>query len=143
MGKRDAVGGAPPRPLVSRRNHESATPCRLRPNSTLREHIRAQAEIRPGVYRMYGPGDELLYVGKSVHMRTRLLSYFRASRGEKAWELINQAGRVSWEYIPNELAALIHEMKLIQKWHVTCPSKVVPVPMLDLQPSAVPGVEAF
>jgi len=92
---------------------------------------------------MYGPGDELLYVGKSVHMRTRLLSYFRASRGEKAWELINQAGRVSWEYIPNELAALIHEMKLIQKWHVTCPSKVVPVPMLDLQPSAVPGVEAF
>ena len=88
----------------------------MRPNPTLREHIRAQAENRPGVYRMYGPGDELLYVGKSVHVRTRLLSYFRASRGEKAWELISEAGRVSWEYIPNEFAALIHEMKLIQKW---------------------------
>jgi excinuclease ABC subunit C len=65
---------------------------------------------------MYSPGDELLYVGKSVHVRTRLLSYFRASRGEKVWELISEAGRVSWEYIPNEFAALIHEMKLIQKW---------------------------
>ncbi len=67
----------------------------MRPNPTLREHIRAQAENRPGVYRMYGPGDELLYVGKSVHVRTRLRSYFRASKGEKVWELISEAGRVS------------------------------------------------
>jgi len=86
------------------------------PNPTLREHIRAKAENRPGVYRMYGLGEELLYVGKSVHVRTRLLSYFRASKGEKTWELISQSGHVSWEYIPNEFAALVHEMKLIQKW---------------------------
>jgi excinuclease ABC subunit C len=64
---------------------------------------------------MYGPGDELLYVGKSVHVRTRLLSYFRADRGEKAWELIHETSRISWEYIPNEFAALIREMKLIQQ----------------------------
>ena len=88
----------------------------MSPNPTLREHIRAQAENRPGVYRMYGSGDELLYVGKSVQLRTRLLSYFRASKGEKAWELISQAGQVSWEYVPNEFVALIHEIKLIQKW---------------------------
>lgn len=88
----------------------------MTPNPTLREHIRAKAENRPGVYRMYGPGEELLYVGKSVHVRTRLLSYFRASKGEKTWELIRQSGHVSWEYIPNEFGALVHEMKLIQKW---------------------------
>jgi len=76
--------------------------------------VRDRAENRPGVYRMYGPGDELLYVGKSVHVRSRLLSYFRASKGEKAWELIQEASRVEWEYIPNEFAALVHEMKLIQ-----------------------------
>jgi excinuclease ABC subunit C len=64
---------------------------------------------------MYGPGDELLYVGKSVHVRTRLLSYFRADRGDKAWELIHETSRISWEYIPNEFAALIREMKLIQQ----------------------------
>ena len=33
---------------------------------------------RPGVYRMIGPSGEVLYVGKSVRVRTRLLSYFRA-----------------------------------------------------------------
>ena len=64
---------------------------------------------------MFGAGDELLYVGKSVHLRTRLLSYFRASRGEKSWELIRETARIEWEYIPNEFFALIREMKLIQQ----------------------------
>ena len=65
---------------------------------------------------MFGPGDELLYVGKSVHVRTRVLSYFRATRGEKAWELIRETARVELDYIPNEFFALIREMKLIQQW---------------------------
>ena len=85
-------------------------------NPTLRRLVRAGAENRPGIYRMYGPGDEPLYVGKSVRLRTRLLSYFRAPRGEKSWELIRETARIEWDYIPNEFFALIREMKLIQLW---------------------------
>lgn len=85
------------------------------PNPSLRQYVRARAENRPGVYSMMGPDDEVLYVGKSVHVRTRLLSYFRAPRGDKAWELIREASRVTWEYVPNEFAALVREMKLIQQ----------------------------
>lgn len=92
------------------------TPSTVHPNATLREHVRARAENRPGVYRMFGPDDELLYVGKSVHVRSRILSYFRAERGEKAWDLIRESVRIEWEYIPNEFYALIREMKLIQRW---------------------------
>ncbi len=84
--------------------------------TTLRQHVQAGAENRPGVYRMFGPDDELLYVGKSVHLRTRLLSYFRASKGEKSWDLMAECARIEWEYIPNEFFALIREMKLIQQW---------------------------
>ena len=40
----------------------------------LRERVRALAENRPGVYRMLGPNDEVIYVGKSVSVRNRLLS---------------------------------------------------------------------
>ena len=87
---------------------------RVQPNPTLREHVRARAENRPGVYRMFGPDGRILYVGKSIRIRTRLLSYFRAPRGEKAWELIKESTRIEWEYIPNEFAALILEMKQIQ-----------------------------
>jgi excinuclease ABC subunit C len=88
----------------------------LHANPTLREHVRARAENRPGVYRMFGPDDKLLYVGKSVHVRSRVLSYFRAARGDKAWELIRETARIEWEYVPNEFVALIREMKLIQRW---------------------------
>lgn len=105
--------------VSSRTNHESARPSFLSsktvpPNPNLREYVRAEAENRPGVYRMFGPGDELLYVGKSVHVRTRVLSYFRADKGEKAWELIHETARIEWDYIPNEFFSLIQEMKLIQ-----------------------------
>jgi excinuclease ABC subunit C len=88
----------------------------LHPQSTLRQNVRATIENRPGVYRMVGPGDELLYVGKSVRLRTRLLSYFRAPKGDKSWDLIRETSRIEWDYIPNEFFALIQEMKLIQRW---------------------------
>ena len=65
---------------------------------------------------MLGPGDEVLYVGKSVRVRTRLLSYFRADRGEKAADIIANTHRIDWEYAPSEFAALLLEMRSIQQW---------------------------
>lgn len=115
MGERDTFGIGGRTFLSSRTNHESASPSIVQPNPTLREHVRARAENRPGVYRMFGPGEELLYVGKSIRVRSRVLSYFRAARGEKAWELIRETARIEWEYIPNEFFSLIQEMKLIQE----------------------------
>jgi excinuclease ABC subunit C len=87
-----------------------------RPASELRCLVRAGCANRPGVYRMLGPGDEVLYVGKSVRVRSRLLSYFRADRGEKAAEIISHTHRIEWEYAPSEFAALLLEMRCIQKW---------------------------
>ncbi|MFQ5536266.1 MAG: UvrB/UvrC motif-containing protein [Gemmatimonadota bacterium] len=83
-------------------------------NPALRTYVQAHAENRPGVYRFWGPGRELLYVGKSVRVRSRILSYFTAPRGEKAWELAREAADVDWDYVPNEFAALLTEMRQIQ-----------------------------
>ncbi|HEY0303509.1 MAG TPA: GIY-YIG nuclease family protein, partial [Longimicrobiales bacterium] len=82
----------------------------------LRERVRALAENRPAVYRMLGPNDEVIYVGKSISVRTRLLSYFRADRGEKATEIISHTRRMTWDYVSSEFAALLLEMKLIQQY---------------------------
>ncbi len=82
----------------------------------LRADVRARAKNLPGVYRMLGPSGEVLYVGKSVRVRTRLLSYFRARRGEKAADIIGNAHRVEWEYTPSEFAALLHEFRSIKRW---------------------------
>lgn len=85
-------------------------------SKVLRDHVRAHAENRPGVYRMLGPGGEVLYVGKSVRLRTRLLSYFRAARGEKAAEIIGHTHRIEWDHTPNEFAALLTELRQIKRW---------------------------
>jgi excinuclease ABC subunit C len=90
-----------------------------RPPDELRADVRATAENRPAVYRMIGPGDAVLYVGKSIRMRTRLLSYFRARRGEKAEEIIRNTHRIEWEYVPSEFAAILREVRSIKQWRPT------------------------
>ncbi|MCA9739369.1 MAG: nuclease [Gemmatimonadota bacterium] len=82
----------------------------------LRESVRGRAENRPGVYRMVGGGGDVLYVGKSIRVRTRLLSYFRAQKGDKAFDLMRETASIEWDYIPNEFGALVREMRLIQRW---------------------------
>jgi excinuclease ABC subunit C len=65
---------------------------------------------------MVGPEREVLYVGKSVRVKSRLLSYFRAAPGEKAGKLMRDTHSIEWDYIPNEFAALVKEMRLIKRW---------------------------
>ncbi len=83
--------------------------------ASLRERVRATAENRPGVYRWLAADGRVLYVGKSVRLRSRLLSYFRADGG-KTVRLVAQSTDLCWEYAPNEFAALLREMRLIRAW---------------------------
>lgn len=85
------------------------------PDPALREYVRERAENRPGVYRMLGPGGQVLYVGKSVRVRTRLLSYFRADPGEKAAEILGFTERLEWDDHANEFSALLQEFREIRR----------------------------
>ena len=85
------------------------------PSAALREQVRSSARNLPGTYRMIAEDGEVLYVGKSKAVRTRLLSYFRAKEGEKAHRLVREANRVEFDYEPNEFAALLRELKLIKR----------------------------
>jgi len=68
------------------------------------------------VYRFLGPRGEVLYVGKSIRIRTRLLSYFRGEKGGREAELVRTARSVEWDYVPNEFEALLRELRLIQSF---------------------------
>jgi excinuclease ABC subunit C len=81
----------------------------------LRELVRDRAENRPGVYAFVGPREEILYVGKSVRIRARLLSYFRRPLPSKESELIRTARDVRWDYTPNEFEALLLELRMIRR----------------------------
>ena len=83
----------------------------------MRDHVRASALDKPGVYRMISPGGEVLYVGKSKRIRSRLMSYFRcAFPAEKGARMLREANAIDWEYTPSEFAALLQELRLIKKF---------------------------
>lgn len=81
----------------------------------LRERVR-EAENRPGTYRMLSADGEILYVGKSKQVRTRLLSYLRANEDEKAYRILRDCATLDWEYEPSEFAALLRELELIKRY---------------------------
>ncbi|HEX5436098.1 MAG TPA: GIY-YIG nuclease family protein [Gemmatimonadaceae bacterium] len=84
--------------------------------AVMRAGVRAGATDRPGVYRMLSADGEVVYVGKSKRLRTRLLSYFRAAfPEEKGARIVREAQTIEWEYTPSEFAALLLELKLIKR----------------------------
>ena len=83
----------------------------------MRQHVRKSALDKPGVYRMISPGGEVLYVGKSKRIRSRLMSYFRCEfPADKGARMLREANAIDWEYTPSEFAALLHELRLIKKF---------------------------
>ena len=83
----------------------------------MRARVRDEAADRPGVYRMIAADGEIVYVGKSKRVRSRLLSYFRcAFPEEKGARILRDADRIEWEYTPSEFAALLGELRLIKQF---------------------------
>ncbi|MGB3107438.1 GIY-YIG nuclease family protein [Sphingobacterium siyangense] len=68
-----------------------------------------------GVYYIYDKYDALIYVGKSIDIRNRLLQHFR-STDFKERKIQRAACRVGFELTGHELLALLHESDLIKKY---------------------------
>lgn len=79
------------------------------------EHLRVWLEgmpNQPGVYLFHGDNDLLpLYIGKSVNIRSRVLSHLRNPQ-EAA--LLHQTQRITWHTTAGELGALLLEAQLIK-----------------------------
>lgn len=85
--------------------------------AAMRARVRDEAADRPGVYRMIASDGEVVYVGKSKRVRSRLLSYFRCAFPEdKGARILRDAARIEWEYTPSEFAALLGELRLIKQY---------------------------
>ena len=83
----------------------------------MRATVCAGTADRPGIYRMIAEDGEVLYVGKSKQLRTRLLSYFRcAYPEEKGGRILRAAHSIEWEYTPSEFGALLRELRLIKQF---------------------------
>ncbi len=70
----------------------------------------------PGVYVMYGEGPLPLYVGKSVHLRERVLAHFQGDHAStKEMRLAQEVRRIEWFETAGELGALLLESRLVKE----------------------------
>ena len=79
------------------------------------EHLRELAHKlpqAPGVYFFYGSGALPLYIGKSINIRTRVLSHLRA---EDEVRMLRQTQRFEFQLTAGELGALLLEAQLIKQ----------------------------
>lgn len=67
-----------------------------------------------GVYFFYGSEQELLYIGKSKHVRTRARSHFHASDIKKEQTLQKETAHITSVKTSGELSALLLESALIK-----------------------------
>ncbi|HFZ8996004.1 TPA: excinuclease Cho [Citrobacter freundii] len=80
------------------------------------EHLRpflSELPSSPGVYLFHSESDTLpLYIGKSVNIRSRVLSHLRTP--EEA-AMLRQSRRISWICTAGEIGALLLEARLIKE----------------------------
>jgi len=70
----------------------------------------------PGVYLFYGENELPIYIGKSVSLRSRVMSHFSADhRSSKEAKLSQQVRRVEWQSTAGELGALLLESRLVKE----------------------------
>jgi DNA polymerase-3 subunit epsilon len=75
----------------------------------------ADCEDVPGVYRFYGAQGQLLYVGKSVQLRTRILSHFTQDhRAAKNLKMVSEIHHVDWTECDGDLSAQLLESQQIK-----------------------------
>jgi len=71
----------------------------------------------PGVYLFRDAREQIIYVGKSIHLRQRVRSYFqqRAEDSRKLRRLRQEARSLGWIHTGSELDALLLESRLVKQ----------------------------
>ncbi len=69
----------------------------------------------PGVYYFYAANDQLLYIGKSVNIRERVLSHFTQDyKNPKDLEMSTQIAHIDFESTPSDFGAQLRESQQIK-----------------------------
>lgn len=70
----------------------------------------------PGIYIFYGEGSLPLYIGKSVKLRSRVMSHFQtANRNAREMRIAQEIRHIEWIETAGELGALLLETRLVKE----------------------------
>ncbi len=105
---------SPDSPLATPDMPDPAAP-RLAGVDVVRDHIK-RLPPKPGVYRMYGEGGELLYVGKARNLKNRVASYAKlGGHTQRIARMISLTRAMEFVVTASETEALLLEANLIKR----------------------------
>lgn len=70
---------------------------------------------KTGVYYFFDDEDNLIYIGKSNNIRSRVISHFNSNQTKKAIEMKQKIKRIDYELTGSELIALLKESEEIKQ----------------------------
>ena len=70
----------------------------------------------PGVYFFIGKNNEILYIGRAVNLKKRILNYFQKNLDSRINEMVGLAKDIRYKKTKNLLEAIILEANLIKKY---------------------------
>lgn len=76
-----------------------------------------QLPDEPGIYKMLGVNNDILYIGKAKSLKDRVRSYFQpgSQHTEKISKMVKAVHKIEWECTGTELSALLLESKEIKR----------------------------
>jgi DNA polymerase-3 subunit epsilon len=105
--------------LARLRAHDMAdtgTLSRMNPDANLKKDQIDKLPKETGVYYFYDAGHQLIYVGKSVDIRSRVLSHFANHTNTKALEMKASIAHIRYAVTGSELVALLKESEEIKRF---------------------------
>jgi DNA polymerase-3 subunit epsilon len=89
---------------------------RVSPEQRKKRHLAEHVPSAPGVYLFRGPHDDVLYVGTSKNLRSRVRTYFtKAETRSRMGEMVALAQRVEAVVCATALEAQVRELRLIAR----------------------------
>lgn len=68
-----------------------------------------------GVYKFHNSKDEIIYIGKSKNIRTRVLQHLKNNTSRRAIKMKEAIARITYEVTGAEIIALLRESELIKE----------------------------
>jgi len=68
-----------------------------------------------GVYSFFNDSNQIIYIGKSIHLKKRVEQHFRNTKTAKSIQMQQEIARIEFETTGSELIALLKESDLIKQ----------------------------
>jgi DNA polymerase-3 subunit epsilon len=110
-----AVSGSEDMATESYKKIKEESKASLMPPNIKKELVDSLPDL-PGVYYFYDETGEVIYVGKSINIRKRIIQHFNIDyKSKKSIEFKNRISDITYELMGNELVALLFESDEIKR----------------------------